>query len=58
VHGEYYADYSHGIRLVSRTAYMDGRPVDLRALLTDGTYAAMLNSDGPLSSSTIRLASL
>jgi hypothetical protein len=26
VHGEYYADYSHGIRLVSRTAYVNGRP--------------------------------
>jgi hypothetical protein len=35
--------------LVSRTAYVNGRPVDLRTLLTDGTYAAMLNSDGPLS---------
>jgi len=58
VHGEYYADYSHGIRLVSRTAYRDGRPVDLRALLTDGQYASLLNNDGPLSSATVRLASL
>ena len=58
VHGEYYADYSHGIRLVSRTAYVDGRPVDLRGLLTDSVYAALLNSDGPLSSATVRLASL
>lgn len=58
VHGAYYADYSHGIRLVSRTAYVDGRPVDLRALLTSGTYAAMLNSDGPLSSATVQLAAL
>jgi hypothetical protein len=58
VHGEYYADYSHGIRLVSRTAYVDGRAVDLRALLTDGRYASLLNSDGPLSSATIRLAAL
>ncbi|MDG4650555.1 hypothetical protein P6F26_19100 [Roseibacterium sp. SDUM158017] len=58
VHGEYYADYSHGIRLVSRTAYLDGRAVDLRALLTDGGYAGLLNNDGPLSSATIQLASL
>ncbi|WP_442641343.1 hypothetical protein [Roseicyclus sp.] len=58
VHGEYYADYSHGIRLVSRTAYVNGRPVDLRTLLTDGAYAGLLNSEGPLSSATIRLASL
>jgi hypothetical protein len=58
VHGAYYADYSHGIRLVSRTAYVDGRAVDLRALLTDGAYAGLLNSDGPLSSATVQLASL
>jgi len=33
VHGSYYYDYSHGVRLVSRTAYMnDGTPVDLREL--------------------------
>ena len=30
VHGRYYYDYSHGVRLVSRIAYMnDGTPVDL-----------------------------
>jgi len=58
VHGEYYADYSHGIRLVSRTAYVNGRPVDIRSLLTDSIYAGMLNSDGPLSSATIQLAAL
>jgi len=58
VHGEYYADYSHGIRLVSRTAYRDGRPVDLRALLTDSQYASLLNNDGPLSSAAVRLAAL
>lgn len=58
VHGEYYADYSHGIRLVSRTAFVDGRAVDLRELLTDERYAGFLNSDGALSGATVRLASL
>ncbi len=58
VHGEYYADYSHGVRLVARTAYVNGRAVDLRGLLTDGQYAGLLNSDGPLSSTTVRLAAL
>lgn len=58
VHGEYYADYSHGVRLVARTAYVNGEARDLRELLTSGTYAELLNSGGPLSSSTIRLASL
>ncbi|GAA5079643.1 hypothetical protein GCM10023209_32180 [Roseibacterium beibuensis] len=58
VHGEYYADYSHGIRLVSRTAYVNGRAIDLRSLLTDGQYASLLNDDGPLNSTTVRLAAL
>jgi hypothetical protein len=58
VHGEYYADYSHGIRLVARIAYVNGRAVDLRGLLTDGQYAGLLNNDGPLTGTTVRLASL
>lgn len=58
VHGEYYADYSHGIRLVSRTAFIDGRAVDLRSLLTDERYAGILNNEGVLSGATIRLAAL
>jgi hypothetical protein len=58
VHGEYYADYSHGIRLVSRTAFVNGEAVDLRELLTDERYAGFLNSDGALTGATIRLASL
>jgi hypothetical protein len=58
VHGEYYADYSHGIRLVARTAYVNGRAMDLRGLLTDGQYAGLLNSEGPLTGATVRLAAL
>jgi hypothetical protein len=58
VHGEYYADYSHGIRLVSRTAYVNGRAVDLRSAADRRHLCGMLNSDGPLSSATVRLASL
>lgn len=58
VHGAYYADYSHGVRLVSRTAFVDGQQVDLRTLLTSGTYAGLLNRDGVLNSATIRLAAL
>ncbi len=58
VHGEYYADYSHGIRLVSRTAYVNGRAMNLSGLLTDSQMAGLLNSDGPLTGTTVRLASL
>ncbi|MAM62885.1 hypothetical protein [Maritimibacter sp. UBA3975] len=57
VHGASYADYSHGIRLVSRTAYLNGRAVDLDELLASNRYAYLLNSDGPLPGPVIRIAS-
>ncbi|MCC5968349.1 MAG: hypothetical protein JJU15_00190 [Pararhodobacter sp.] len=50
VHGAGYADYSHGIRLVSRTAYVNGRAIDLRDLLGDGRYAGLLSDEGPITS--------
>lgn len=57
VHGAEYADYSHGIRLVSRTAFVNGRAVDLRDLLMDSTYAGLLNTDGPIGRPAIQIAS-
>ncbi len=57
VHGEGYADYSHGLRLISRTAYVNGRAVDLMDLLTDSRTASILNSEGPLRA-TLTLAAL
>ncbi|MBF9036443.1 hypothetical protein HKCCE2091_19570 [Rhodobacterales bacterium HKCCE2091] len=58
VHGAQYADYSHGIRLVSRTAYVGGRAMDLGQLLTDAQYAWLLNSDGPITGRAVQMASL
>jgi hypothetical protein len=57
VHAASYADYSHGIRLVSRTAFVNGEPFDLEDLLMSGTYAGLLNSDGPIGRPAIQLAS-
>ena len=48
VHGAGYADYSHGVRLVSRTAFLNGRSVDLRTLMADPQYAALLSHEGPV----------
>ncbi|WP_319823993.1 hypothetical protein [Thalassovita sp.] len=48
VHGAGYADYSHGVRLVSRTAFLNGQKIDLRRLMSDPRYADLLNSEGPL----------
>lgn len=57
VHGKNYADYSHGIRLVSKTAYLNGRAVNLDELLESGRYAYLLNKEGPLPGPVIRTAS-
>ncbi len=48
VHGAEYADYSHGIRLVAKYAFIDDEPYLLTDLLADEAYAAGLNSDGVL----------
>lgn len=56
VHGAHYADYSHGLRLVSQRAYVDGRPADLRDLLADPRYAAILSREGPIGASVLLAA--
>ncbi|PIE07206.1 MAG: hypothetical protein CSA74_08750 [Rhodobacterales bacterium] len=57
VHGANYADYSHGIRLVSKTAYLNGRAVALGDLLASSRYAHLLNKEGPMPGPVIRIAS-
>jgi hypothetical protein len=47
-HGARYVDYSHGLRLVSRHARLDGKPVDLRDLLADPELAPLASDEGPL----------
>ncbi len=48
VHGKNYADYSHGVRLVSMTAYVDGQPRSLAEILQDPRLAPSVNSEGPI----------
>jgi hypothetical protein len=48
VHGARYADYSHGVRLVSAIAFVDGRPRSLFELLGDARFAPLLTDEGPL----------
>lgn len=47
-HGEYYADYSHGVRLVSRTVFVDGQPMDIYAALADPQLSTALSDEGPM----------
>jgi hypothetical protein len=46
VHGARYADYSHGIRLVSATAYVNGAAVPLLTLLQDPRWASLFSNEG------------
>jgi len=48
LHGERYADYSHGVRLIGAVAYVDGRPRPLVDLLEDPAWADTLSDEGPM----------
>jgi hypothetical protein len=48
VHGANYADYSHGIRLVSEWAMIDGKLRLVRDILHDPSTAAVLSDEGPI----------
>ena len=48
VHGANYADYSHGIRLVSRWALVDGKRRLIRDVLEDPSTARVLSDEGPI----------
>lgn len=46
VHGARYADYSHGIRLVSETVQVDGEHLSVFDVLEDQELAALLSDEG------------
>jgi hypothetical protein len=48
VHGARYADYSHGVRLISATAYVNGVAAPLLKLLQDPRLASILSDEGVL----------
>jgi hypothetical protein len=52
VHGDFYADYSHGIRLVQRAMLVDGNPADLPAVLADPALAPLVSDEGAFTSSS------
>ena len=54
VHGARYADYSHGVRLVSAVAYVNGQPRSIFEILGDPVLAGIVSDDGPI----MRLAGL
>jgi len=46
VHGARYVDYSHGVRLVSATVVVDGRPRSIYDALQDSQVAPILSREG------------
>jgi hypothetical protein len=44
-HGQTYADYSHGIRLVQQAITVDGAPATVGGVLTNPALAALLSDD-------------
>ena len=48
VHGANYADYSHGVRLISEWALVNGKLQSIRQLLQDPATAKVLSDEGPI----------
>ena len=48
VHGNYYSDYSHGIRLVSNTIEINGETHPIEIVLKDPSLAKIISYEGPV----------
>jgi len=48
VHGARYADYSHGVRLVSAIVYVNGLPRSIFDVLADRKLAPIVSDEGPI----------
>ena len=48
VHGASYADYSHGVRLVSNDLIVDGRRMRMREVLSDDELSGLLSNERPV----------
>jgi hypothetical protein len=58
VHGENYADYSHGVRLISAVAYVDDEERSLVDVLQDPQLAPAVSFEGPIPNVRALIASL
>lgn len=56
VHGANYADYSHGVRLISATVLLDGQPCSIRTILEDPALADVLSDEGAVRGAGERLS--
>lgn len=58
VHGANYADYSHGVRLVSQIAFVNGEPRALADIMRDRELSRVVSDEGPIENVFELLASL
>ncbi len=58
LHGENYADYSHGVRLVSAVAYAGTEQRSLLEILQNPRLARVVSSEGPIQNVRALIASL
>lgn len=58
VHQAVYADYSHGIRLIGATAFVNDRPEPLAQVMQDPSLARLVSSEGPIPHPMALLASV
>ena len=49
IHESQYADYSHGVRLVRRQAYLNGQQVNIEDVFTDPKLHILVSNQGPFS---------
>jgi hypothetical protein len=47
-HAAGYVDYSHGIRLMSQSVVVDGKPIPVADVLADPVLNAILSNEGPI----------
>jgi hypothetical protein len=52
VHGENYVDYSHGVRLVSKSVVVDGRQMSIEDVLNDSTLSGLISNEGTISNTS------
>ncbi len=54
VHPNIYADYSHGVRLVHRFMYLNGKKVTVESVLRDKVLSKLLSDEGPLKNTKLQ----
>jgi len=47
-HGDLYADYSHGIRLVNNNVLVNNQPMKIQEVFSHPVYSALVSDEGPL----------